>query len=217
MSVDAANTLKLLTTTRAVRRRLDFDRPVERSLIEKCVEAALQAPSAGDVWQVHFSVVTDPERREHMRDIYCQAHFPYLDERQPREMAKLSAEEAAQFARHWDMIRWFTENVHRAPVHVHVSGPDCPRDADPFTQASFYSCILPPAWSFMLALRAHGVGTNWITIHLRDPHQGRVREMLGLPDDHTLGVFLPCAYYTGEDFKTAQRPGIAEVLHWDQW
>ena len=45
MSVDLANSDKLLTTTRGVRRRLDFDRPVERSVIEECVDVALQAPT----------------------------------------------------------------------------------------------------------------------------------------------------------------------------
>ncbi|UGT43328.1 hypothetical protein LTV02_08050 [Nocardia yamanashiensis] len=36
---------ELLSTTRAVRRRLDFSRPVPRGLIEECVDLATQAPT----------------------------------------------------------------------------------------------------------------------------------------------------------------------------
>jgi hypothetical protein len=34
---------ELLTTTRSVRRRLDFDRPVSRALVEECLDVAMQA------------------------------------------------------------------------------------------------------------------------------------------------------------------------------
>jgi hypothetical protein len=33
----------LLTTTRTVRKRLDLDRPVERSLVEKCLRLAFSS------------------------------------------------------------------------------------------------------------------------------------------------------------------------------
>ena len=217
MTVDLANSDQLLTTTRAVRKRLDFDIPVGRSLIEQSVEVALQAPSGSDLYPVDFVVVTDPERRKLMGEIYCEAYFPYLDEIQPHFIAKLTGEAAAQFTRHIDMVRWHAENVHRAPVHVRVGGKGRYEKLDVFEQATFYGCILPPAWSFMLALRARGIGSSWTTIHLKDPYEERMRELLELPKDYTLGVFLPCGYYKGKDFKSAQRPALSEVLHWDKW
>lgn len=39
---------ELLTMTRAVRKRLDLERPVEREVIAECVELAVQAPSGGN-------------------------------------------------------------------------------------------------------------------------------------------------------------------------
>jgi nitroreductase len=36
---------EVLTTTRAVRKRIDFDRPVEREVVMECVEIAHQAPT----------------------------------------------------------------------------------------------------------------------------------------------------------------------------
>jgi nitroreductase len=49
---------ELLTTTRAVRKRLDFDRPVERSVIEECLQIAIQAPTGSNLQRWHFVVVT---------------------------------------------------------------------------------------------------------------------------------------------------------------
>ena len=51
---------QLLTTTRSVRKRLDFDRPVERSVVEECLDLALQAPSGGNRQAWHWVFVTDP-------------------------------------------------------------------------------------------------------------------------------------------------------------
>lgn len=213
MTVDLAQSDKLLTTTRAVRKRIDFDRPVERPLIEQAVEVALQAPN---FFPVHFLVVTDPERRKQMGDLYCEAHLPYLDESQSELSENMNAEEAAQLGRHWDMIRWATENMYRVPVHAHVAGQGL-ENFPGLMQASFYGCILPPAWSFMLALRARGVGSSWTTIHLQDRYRDRMRAMLELPNDYSLGAFLPCGYYKGEDFKPAKRPPVAESLHFETW
>ena len=220
MSVDLVNSDKLLTTTRGVRKRLDFEKTVERAVIEESMAVALQAPSAGDIYPVEFVVVTDPDRRKTMGDIYCDAHLPYLDELDLTALPGLTADDLTKAKGHIDMIRWHTENVYRAPFHVHVVGKGRygtePEQPD-FQQASFYGCILPPAWSFMLALRARGVGSSWCTIHIQEPFHTRTREVLGLPDDYSLGVFLPCGYYTGKDFKPAQRPAVAEILHWDKW
>ena len=50
----------LLTTTRAVRKRLDFDRPVPREVIEECLAIALQAPNGGNMNNWRWIVVDDP-------------------------------------------------------------------------------------------------------------------------------------------------------------
>ena len=36
---------EVLTTTRSVRKRLDFDKPVSRDVLMECLELALQAPT----------------------------------------------------------------------------------------------------------------------------------------------------------------------------
>src|SRR5258706_16458635 len=61
---------ELLTTTRSVRRRLDFSRPVEPEVIKQCLEIALRAPTGGNRQGWHFVVVTDVEKRQALGDIY---------------------------------------------------------------------------------------------------------------------------------------------------
>lgn len=39
---------EVLTTTRAVRRRLDLERPVDPELVRECVRIALQAPAGSN-------------------------------------------------------------------------------------------------------------------------------------------------------------------------
>ena len=39
---------ELLTTTRAVRKRLDFDRPLDMNLVLECLQLAIQAPNGSN-------------------------------------------------------------------------------------------------------------------------------------------------------------------------
>ena len=58
---------EVLTTTRAVRKRLDFDKPVEMAVMRECLDIALQAPSGSNSQGWHFVIVTDPTRSSHRR------------------------------------------------------------------------------------------------------------------------------------------------------
>ena len=71
--IDLHSVDHVLTTTRAVRRRLDLGRPVERELIERCIDIATQAPTAlhGETW--HFVVITNPSQRAAVAEIYRRA------------------------------------------------------------------------------------------------------------------------------------------------
>src|SRR5258708_11162713 len=63
---------QLLSTTRAVRKRLDLTRPVEPELIRECVELAVQAPTGSNMQRWHFLVVTDAEKRKALGEFYRQ-------------------------------------------------------------------------------------------------------------------------------------------------
>jgi nitroreductase len=204
----------LLTTTRAVRKRLDLDRPVPMTVIRECLEIALQAPSAGNTQGWHWLVVTDPDKRKAIGAIYQRACRAY--------------EESA-----WYAGKLYADDPERAPVQrrigqsasylgqimgdipVHVIGcltvPELPKG----NQAGLWASLLPAAWSFMLAARARGLGTAWTSMHLQ--YEREVAELLGLPEDIRQGVLIPTAYYTGQTFKPANRQPLDEVLHVDSW
>ncbi|MEO5679759.1 MAG: nitroreductase family protein, partial [Acidimicrobiales bacterium] len=61
---------ELLTTTRAVRRRLDLGRPVPRQLVEECVRVAVQAPTGSNLQGWQWVLVDDPEKRRALADLY---------------------------------------------------------------------------------------------------------------------------------------------------
>ncbi len=68
----------LLTTTRSVRRRLDFSRPVEPDLIRSCLEIAVQAPTASNNQNWHFLVVSDGQKRKEIAGLYRKSFSAYI-------------------------------------------------------------------------------------------------------------------------------------------
>lgn len=213
---------ELLTTTRAVRRRLDFDRPVPRELVEECVQIALQAPSGSNARGWHFMVVGDAEKREKIAELYRQAFEGY------RAMP-VSAHALAEQASGDDVAvmkgvvtsaEALAANLHRAPYIVIpciegrmplIEGP-----MGNLANASQYGSILPAFWSFMLAARARGLGTSWTTLHLL--HEQEIAKLLGIPFETVMQTALsPLAFTKGTDFKPASGRDVASALHVDAW
>ena len=69
---------ELLTTTRAVRKRLDLERSVELEVIRECLTMALQAPTGSNQQGWHFVVVTDAAKREALAELYAKAFDAYV-------------------------------------------------------------------------------------------------------------------------------------------
>ncbi len=206
---------ELLTTTRAVRKRLDLDRPVELAVVEECLRIALQAPSGSNAQSWHWVVLTDPEVRAAVGGFYRRAVESY------RESAgfagTLFADDPARAPvqqRVGDSVTHLGEVMGRVPVLL-LPCLQAGRELPGVNQASLWGSLLPAVWSYMLAARARGLGTAWTTLHLA--YEREVAELLGMPDTVRQGALIPTAYYTGTDFKPAPRRPLAEVLHVDRW
>ncbi|MDX2167819.1 MAG: nitroreductase family protein [Deltaproteobacteria bacterium] len=206
----------LLTTTRSVRKRLDFSRPVERAVIERCLAIAMQAPTGSNNQGWHFLVVTDAAKRRALADIYRKAFALYAD---PGSGMRVPLAETdprfAQTQRIVDSASYLAAHLHEAPVLMIPCVEGRVENAGVLAQASIYGSILPAAWSFMLALRARGLGSAWTTLHLM--FESEAAALLDIPDTITQAGLFPVAYYTGDDFKPAKRLPAAGRTHWDRW
>lgn len=213
---------ELLSTTRAVRKRLDFERDVPMSAIKECMDLAVQAPSGSNAQGWQFVFVTDQAKRQKIGEYYREAFSHYRD--MPFAIHKLHSDSAdASLAnsqeRSASSADYLAENMGKAPVLMIpcIAGRiDNAEGANASAQAGIMGSIIPAAWSFMLAARARGIGTAWTTLHLA--HEQAVAELLGIPyESFTQVALIPIAYTKGTDFKPAYRPPVESVMHINQW
>jgi nitroreductase len=205
----------LLSTTRAVRRRLDLQRPVDLTLVRQCLELALQAPSGGNRQRWSFVVVTDAAKRAALGEIYRAGFDRYRTQGIGTSTTDPAPKSDAQ-GRIITSARYLADHMHEVPVLIVPCLSPRTDGAPILEQASAFGSILPAVWSFMLAARARGLGTAWTTVHLFD--ERAAAEVLGIPFDEVMQVALvPVAHTIGSDFKAAPRRDLDEVVHWDSW
>jgi nitroreductase len=208
MNANAIETVdELLATTRSVRRKLDFERAVEPDLIEDCIELALQAPigAGGEGWR--FMVISEPDKKRALGELYRDAFERYVVARAARVNGTAIPEVPARY-------RQLAERLHEFPVLILACLEGRP---EPGTarQVAFYGSILPAAWSLMLALRSRGLGTTWTSVHLM--HEAAAAKLLGIPEGVTQTVLLPVAYMRGAKLKRAVRRPARDVTFWNAW
>jgi nitroreductase len=204
---------QVLTTTRSVRKRLDFERPVSRDVIMECLEIALQAPTGSNRQGWHWVFVEEADTRLALKEIYAenfalyrQVPRPTYSDDDPRTAAAPRVVDSAQF---------LADNFEKSPVML-IPCIEGRTDAD--NSAAFWGSLLPAVWSFMLALRERGLGSAWTTLHLPNGGERRAADLLGIPfDTVSQGGLFPIAYTKGTDFKLASRVPAAEVTHWNRW
>ena len=206
---------ELLSTTRAVRKRLDFTKPVPDDLVRECVAMALQAPSGGNEVRMRFVVVRDRTLVAAIADVYAQCWQMYVAS--PGFAGKIkrdSDELQAQQNRVADSATYLSEHMAESPVLVLGCTTSGRLDGVPGAQAAgALANILPAMWSFMLAARARGLGTAWTTIHLA--MEEAVAEIVDFPFDKMQQVCLsPLAFTNGTDFKRAIRRDPDTVIDW---
>jgi nitroreductase len=202
----------LLSTTRAVRRRLDLERPVEREVLEECLRLGQQAPVASYNENWHFVVVTDADKRAALGELWRRFGARYLGDTRPTPEAELDRNTHRLLDSVWHLM----DHIGDVPVHVIPCIEGRTDDASIPVQASKFGTIVPAVWSFMLAARSRGLGTCWTTFHLG--YEEEAAEILGVPYAEVMQVALvPVAYTIGTDFKPARRKPLDTMVHWDAW
>jgi nitroreductase len=207
---------RVLTTTRSVRKRLDFDRPVPRELLLECLEVALQAPTGSNSQGWQFVMVTEPEKKRVIGDFYRESWYAYASNRGPRYAADDPRRE--QLPRVASSAQYLADRMHEVPVMVIpcIEGRVDRPGASNLDMAGLYGSILPAAWSFMLAARDRGLVGAWTTLHLK--YEREVAELLGIPyERYTQAALLTIGFSTGGEFHPAERIPVESLVHWEQW
>jgi nitroreductase len=204
---------QVLTTTRAVRRRLDLERSVPREIVRDCVRIALQAPNGSNLNTWRFVAVDDRALIARMARTYDAALADYVAALGERTGRNYVGAAVPGFERIDASVQYLREHLHRVPVLVVPVFAGRPEGAGVFVQASLWGSIVQAGWSFMLALRARGLGSCWTTAHLH--REAEMAELLGIPAGHTQAGLFPVAYTLGTEFRAAWRKPVDEVLGWN--
>jgi len=207
MDIDPRHVDEVLTTTRAVRRRLDLDRPVDNQLLLDCIDLAEQAPTGGNLGSRRWLIVRDQAVKDQLGELYAQTALPFMSATaqrlrgtgHPQERVMASAEYLAQ---------------HLAEVPAIVI-PTIIGRHDGNGRPGLFDSVIQAAWSFCLALRARGLGTTWVTAALED--EARVKEIVGIPAHMTEIVLFPVAWTKGTEFHRAPRHPARAITYFDRF
>jgi nitroreductase len=203
---------RLLTTTRAVRRRLDLKRAVADDVLRDCIRLATHAPNASNQQTWRWLVVTDRDLRRQVGEEYRRIIVP------PVEAMRRQKAEAGDTAgvRISDSVLYLAEHMGEVPALVI---PCFEFRADASTHLAFtarmFASVYPAVWSFQLALRSRGLGSVLTTAHLLD--DAPLQRLLRIPPHYTQTCLIPVAYTVGADFGPARRLPVEEVIGWNGW
>ncbi len=193
----------VLRTTRSVRRRIDWDRPVDPALIESAIDSAVQAPTGvgGERWR--FLVLTDPAPKAAVAGLYRKSLAAW-------RAARPDGADGPKAT-----VVTHAERLGEMPALILVCSEGEPDPASRALQVAFFGSVLPAAWSLMLALRARGLGATWTTLHLLQEQEAA--RALGIPDGVTQTVLLPVGHTLGARLRPAVRRPAREVTYWNRW
>jgi nitroreductase len=207
MTIDVGAVDEALTTTRAVRLRLDLERPVDHQIILDCIDVAEQAPSGGNQGSRRWVVVRDQKTKDRLAELYLEAAGRWMIEARdkiagsghPQERVMASAAHLAE---------------HLAEVPVIVI-PTIIGVHDGSGRPGLFDSVIQSVWSFCVALRARGLGTAWTTAILS--RQDDIAELLGIPEGMTQIAMIPVAWTKGTEFRRAPRYPAREITYIDRF
>jgi nitroreductase len=215
---------RLLSTTKAVRRRLDLTRPVSRELVVECIQLASYAPNASNAQDWKWVVVDDPDLRKEVGEQYRKMTVPSVSRMLESKLA-LGDERGARIS---SSIIYLAEHMHEVPVLVFpcydigaaegryeaLLGSMYARTDDPHMTSGMYASIYPAVWSFQLAVRSRGLGSVLTTAHQLD--QPAMADILGIPHTWDQTCMIPIAYTTGGDFTPSPRRRVDDDIIWNR-
>jgi len=207
MKIDVSSVDHALSTTRAVRLRLDLEREVDNEIIYDCIDVAEQAPSGGNQGSRRWIVVRDPAIKQQLAELYMATGGEFMVGARDKIAGTGHAQERVmKSAAH------LAEHLAEVPAIVI---PTIMGVHDGSGRPGLFDSVIQSVWSFCVALRARGLGTAWTTAILG--RRDELRQLLGVPETSTQIAMIPVAWYTGTDFEKAPRYPARSITFIDQY
>jgi nitroreductase len=207
MDIDPAPVDAVLATTRAVRRRLDLERPVDNQILLDCIDLAEQAPTGGNLGSRRWIIVRDQAVKDQLGELYRASALPFMASAAERLRGTGHPQERVM-----ESAVYLAEHLAEVPAIVI---PTIIGRHDGGSRPGLFDSVIQAAWSFCLALRARGLGTTWVTAALQE--EAKVKEILGIPEHMTEIVLFPVAFTKGTDFSLAPRRPAREITYFDRY
>lgn len=198
---------EVLATTRAVRRRLDLERPVDNQVLLDCIDLAEQAPTGGNLGSRRWLIVRDQTVKDQLGELYLQTALPFMSSAADRMRGSGHPQEKVMAS-----SAYLAEHLADVPALVI---PTIIGRHDGSSRPGLFDSVIQAAWSFCLALRARGLGTTWVTAALQD--ETKVKEILGIPAHLSEIVLLPVAWTKGTKFSRAPRHPARAITYFDRF
>ncbi|OBK47235.1 nitroreductase family protein [Mycobacterium kubicae] len=206
---------EVLRTTRSVRKRLDFEKPVPREVLMECLELALQAPTGSNAQGWQWVFVEDADKKKAIGEVYLANARAYLNS--PGRQYAEGDTRGERMGAVRDSALYLAERMHEAPVLL-IPCLEGREEKQPMGGVSFWASLFPAVWSFCLALRSRGLGSCWTTLHLLNGGERTTADVLGIPHEkYSQGGLFPIAYTKGTDFRPAKRLPADSLTHWNSW
>ncbi len=203
--IDIASVDKALSTTRVVRRRLDFDRPVDDQVLLDCIDIAEQAPTGGNQGSRRWIIIRDQRVKVKLAELYMEAAGEWMIEASERIVGTDHPQEKVMVS-----AAFLAEHLAEAPAIVI---PTIIGEHDGSGRPGLFDSIIQSVWSFSVALRARGLGSAYTTAILGK--RDELAELLGVPEGITQIAMLPVAWTKGTEFRVAPRLPARDVTFFD--
>jgi nitroreductase len=205
-----------MMTTRAIRRFTD--EPISDEELWTCLSAAVQAPSGGNSQPWRFLIVTDPEIRRGIGEVYARAWARYHPAVMKVTPPARSESGAQQGERMLSSAAHLADHIGEAPAMALVLMPAAQGglrdDGGELDIGTPFASIFPAVQNFMLAARGLGIGTTLTTLYRI--YQDDVRKLCDIPQDFEVVALLPMGRPRGK-FGVAPRRPAQKVTYWNRF
>ena len=193
--------------------------PVDLEVIARALDAARFAPSGGNRQGWRVVVVTEPERRFALRDLYLPGWRAYMEQTGGAQVLANPESFDAATVRRVQGANAYAENLHEVPVHlvVGVRLPDLAVTDAALPRQSIVggASVYPFVQNLLLALRAEGLGAALTTLLV--PAEADVKRLLEIPEDVALAAHIGVGHRADPWPTRLARKPVSEFAHLDSW